>query len=66
MNTSSQSQTIFKKTVVGVTSPVTEIIVPKREGSVKHVMPGENKERISPNTSWSYLLGQKQVSQRNK
>lgn len=46
MNTSSQPQTIFKNTVVGVTSPVTEIIVPKREGSVKHVMPGENKEKL--------------------
>lgn len=38
MNTASQSQTIF---VVGVTFPVKEITVPKREGSVKHVMPGD-------------------------
>lgn len=37
-STASQSQTIF---VVGVTSPVKEITVPKREGSVKHVMPGD-------------------------
>lgn len=47
MNTSSQPQTISKNTVVGVTSPVTEMIVPKREGSVKHVMPGENKKKLS-------------------
>lgn len=48
MNTSSQSQTIFKNTVVGVTSPVREAIVTKREGIIiNHVMHGEDEEKLS-------------------
>lgn len=44
MNVSSQSQTIFKNTVVGMTFPVKEIIMPETEGSVNHVMPVEREE----------------------
>lgn len=47
MNTSNQSQTIFKNTVEGVTSPVREVLVPKREGIINHVMPVENEEKLS-------------------
>lgn len=39
MNISSQSQTIFKNTVIGMTYPVREIIMPAKEGMVNNVMP---------------------------
>uniref|UniRef100_A0A8W8NTI9 Uncharacterized protein n=1 Tax=Magallana gigas TaxID=29159 RepID=A0A8W8NTI9_MAGGI len=46
MNVSGPSQTIFKNTVVGMTFPVKEIIMPETEGSVNHVMPGEREEIV--------------------
>jgi hypothetical protein len=46
MNISSQSQTTYKNTVVSLTSPAREILVPEKEGMVNNVMPGENKDTL--------------------
>jgi hypothetical protein len=44
MKISSQSQTTYKNTVIGLTTSVREILVPEKEGMVNNVMPGENRE----------------------